>query len=112
MESKTVTLEHIRLAQDELANALANQDLTSAECKALLASSKKLRAVERTIVQTINQTLVTQLATDAAALKTLATEIKTSGEKLARVAAIVEKAAKLLDTFVSAATSALGSGLL
>lgn len=112
MEIKIKTLEQIHAAQDIIITALANPNLTATEIKTLQDSSSKLRDMERNIVSLIGQALVDSLTSDSTDLKNLVEDIKQAGEKLATVANGVEKAAGVIEAFISIVTTAITAGII
>jgi hypothetical protein len=109
---KINTLAQIHAAQDIIISALADPTLTPAEKEALQDTSLKLRNMERSIVALAGQALVDSLTSDTTDLKDLIERIKQSAEKLAGVASSIEKAAGIVEAFISIVSTAMITGVL
>ena len=109
---KITTLEQVQDALDIVENARAITGLNPDEKLKLEAASVKLRNLERTIIRIKTAELVASLTSDSDALKVLAGQIKQSSEKLSGVANAIEKAAKVVGTFIKIVATVFASGLL
>ena len=109
---KIKTLDQLRDAFDAVEEARAQQGLTPEEDSALELASIKLRRMERSIIKIVQLELVDSLTADSKALKDLTVQIKQSSAKLSGVAAIIETATGVVDSFIKIITAAASSGLL
>ena len=109
---KIKTLDQLRDAFDAVETARARPGLSPEEDNALELASIKLRRMERSIIKMVQLELVDSLTADSTALKDLTVQIKQSSAKLSDVAAIIEKAAGVVESFVKIITAAATSGLL
>jgi hypothetical protein len=109
---KIKTLEQVSDALELVEEARASHGLTDAEKLDLEKTAVKLRNVERSIIKIVQKELVSSLTADSKALKALAADIKAASDRLSVVAAAVEKAAAIVDSFVKIITTAVASGLI
>lgn len=109
---KIKTLEQVQDALDIVENARADQNLSPDEKHELEKAAVKLRNLERSIIKKEQQNLVDSLTADTNALKDLADQIKQSSDKLSGVAAAIEKAANVIEAFISIVATAVASGLI
>jgi hypothetical protein len=109
---KIKTLDQLRDAFDAVENARAQQGLSAEEDHALELASIKLRRMERSIIKMVQLELVDSLTVDSKTLKDLTVQIKQSSAKLSGIAAIIEKAAGVVESFIKIITAAASSGLL
>jgi hypothetical protein len=109
---KIKTLDQVSDALDVVETARADQGLSPASKLALQTAAVRLRNLERTIIKMVQQELVDSLTADAEALLELTDQINESSDKLAGVAAAIEKAATVVESFIKIITSVAASGLL
>ena len=109
---KIKTLEQVQDALDIIENAWADQNLNAHEKLELEKAAVKLRNLERSIIKKVEQDLIDCLTTDSKALKDLSNQIKQSSDKLAGIAAAIEKAANVVEAFISIVKAATAAGLI
>lgn len=109
---KDQTLDQVREAQEAIEDARADEACTPQARHALEAAALKLRNIERSIIEATEQDLVAALTADAAGLSELADEVSKCADKLAHTAATINKAAKAVESLISAVTNIAGAGLI
>jgi hypothetical protein len=109
---KNKTLEQVQESLEIVESARADQSLSPAEKNKLEIASVKLRNLERSLIKIIQMELVASLTADSKALKDLTVQIKQSSDRLSGVAATIEKAASVVESFIKIITTAAAAGLL
>lgn len=109
---KIKTLVQVHDALEIVENARADQGVNANEKFELELAAFKLRNLERSIIKLKQNELLTSLTADSVALLTLSEEIKKSSDKLSSVAFAIEKAAKVVEAFVSFVTKVTAAGFL
>ena len=109
---KIKTLEQVSDALELVESARADQSLSREEKLELEKAAIRLRNMERSVIKLVQQELVSSLTADSKALKLLTEQIKASSEKLAGIAAALERASFVVDSFVKIITTAVAAGLI
>ena len=93
MESsiKDLTLVEIRAAQAEIAGKMDNSQLSKADQRNLEKASLHLRNLERSMVNSVENTLVAELKNESSALKELVEEINKTSAQLFKITEILGK---------------------
>lgn len=108
---KITTLQQLLPVKDELLEACMQEDLSSKERKALDQALVKLNAVERSIIETLEEELVDVLKKDSEELNTLAEKISCESEKLLNIAQTIRKVSELTNALAQVITGALSIGV-
>lgn len=112
MDSEKIkTLQQVQDAFDIVEEARTANSLTSPERLNLEIASVKLRSIERSIIRSKADELITSLTADSKALKDLAGQIIRSTEQLSHIARALEKAAQVVEAFVNVVIAAAAAGL-
>jgi hypothetical protein len=109
---KKQTLEQIDAAINTVEAARADKSLTLTQKHQLESTHAQLVAIQNSIIQLQQQALVDTLTQDAQALQTLSVQIAQSAAKLSKVAAVLGKVTKAIQTLINAITTGITAGLL
>lgn len=94
------TLKSVQQAKEEAIDEKANPDLSKAEKLKLEPLIVHLNNIERALINEARDEMINALTNDALPLKELTEEMKTSIQKLERVAEIVQTAAEKVEALI------------
>ena len=109
---KPNTLQQVRDAMAAVDLASAKKGLSATDKINLQTVSLNLRDMERALMESIEDRLVSELTTDSRALSDLIDQINESSKKLDKLTGILATTCKVVDAFVKVISTAMAVGLL
>lgn len=110
--AKLKTLDQVSDAIDAVEDARAIKGLSAKDKLALENTAVALRNIERSIIKSVQDELITKLKSDTAALETLTDQIDNASGKLDKLAAVLQKTTQAVEGLINVITAAVGAGLI